>query len=64
MSSTDTYNDINALRSKAYAGMVLAGGLRSITRDLPGVVDAFGVDFVAKYLGDLIADYDSGALNL
>lgn len=65
MTNTDTYNDINALRSKAYAGMVVVAGLRSITsHDLAGLIDAFGVDLVAKHLADLVADYDSGALNL
>jgi hypothetical protein len=65
MDSTDIYNDIDALRSKAYAGMVVVAGLRSITNhNLAGLIDAFGVDLVARHLADLVADYDSGALNL
>lgn len=65
MSTTSTYDDIDALRSKAFAGMVVVASLRSITsHDLAGLLDAFGVDFVARYLADLVADYDNGALNL
>jgi hypothetical protein len=60
----DPYYDVDKLRSKAYAGMVAISYLRSITDKVDYVADNFGIDFVRRYLADIIDHYDSGDYDL
>jgi hypothetical protein len=60
MDTHPTYDNIDALRSHALAGAVAVARLRGIA-DIGYVVDNFGIDFVKKFITDIIADYDYDA---
>lgn len=62
--NTDPYNDVDKLRSKAYAGMVAMSYLRSIADNVDYVADSFGMDFVKRYLADIVDHYDAGDYDL
>jgi hypothetical protein len=57
--NADSYDDVDKLRSKAYAGMVAMSSLRSVADRVDYIVDNFGMDFLKRYLVDIVLDYDN-----
>jgi hypothetical protein len=57
--NTDSYDDVDKLRSRAYAGMIAMSSLRSVADKVDYIVDNFGVDFLKRHLVDIVLDYDS-----
>jgi hypothetical protein len=62
MDTHPTYDNIDALRSHALAGAVAVSRLRGIS-DIDYVADNFGMDFVKKFIKDIITDYDCDSWN-
>lgn len=62
MDSRSSYDDLDKLRDRAYAGMVAMSHLRGIASRLDYIVDHWGIDFAKRYLTDIVDDYDNGRL--
>lgn len=60
MSNYHSYDNIDKLRDRAYAGMVAMSYLRSVASRLDYIVAGYGMDFAKKYLTDIVDDYDNG----
>lgn len=59
MAHSDTWDDIDALRKKAYSGMVAVSYVRSAAADFDTILHNFGPDFLKKYLTDIVDHFDA-----